>query len=122
MSVVLVIEDDPDIRALITRRIAKSGIEVISAGTGEQGLELAASHRPDLIVLDIRLPGISGWQVIERLNADELLKEIPVLIASIVDPSEVDPTDESQEPVTVHLVKPIPRGQLEAAVHEALNK
>jgi len=115
MSVVLVIEDDPDIRALMTHRIAEPGIEVISAGTGEQGLGLAASRRPDLIVLDIRLPGISGWQVIERLNSDDELKDIPVLIASIVDPA-----DEPNDTVRVHLVKPFPRGQLEAAVKEAL--
>jgi len=115
MSVVLVIEDDPDIRALMIRRIAKSGIEVIGAGTGEQGLELAASRRPDLIVLDILLPGISGWQVIERLSSDELLKEIPVVIASIVDPVE-----ESHDAVRAHLVKPISRGRLESAVEEAL--
>ncbi len=112
---VLVIEDDPDIRALLTQRIARTGLQVISTGTGEQGLELAASEHPDLIVLDIRLPGISGWQVIERLNADEELKDIPVLIASIV-----DPTEETSETVRVHLVKPIPRGELEAAVEAAL--
>ena len=116
MSVVLVIEDDPDIRALMTRRIAKLGIEVIEVGTGEQGLDLAASLRPDLIVLDIRLPGISGWQVLERLNSDEELKDIPVLIASIVDPDE-----EANDTMRVHLVKPIPRGRLEAAVQEALS-
>lgn len=115
MSRVLVIEDDPDIRALLTRRLARSGLEVVGAGTGEQGLDLARSEHPDLIVLDIRLPGISGWQVIEQLNADEELKEIPVLVASIV-----DPTEESSQSVRVHLVKPIPRGRLEEAVASAL--
>lgn len=114
-GLVLMIEDDPDIAELLAARVRRTGREVQIAGSGEEGLRLAAEKRPDLIVVDICLPGISGWEVIERLSGDESLCDIPVVIASITDP---EPLDASR--VRVHLVKPIGRGRLEAALEEAL--
>jgi DNA-binding response OmpR family regulator len=114
---VLIIEDDADIRSLLGERLARAGYAVREADSGEAGLRSAAEERPDLVVVDIRLPGIDGWQVIERLGADASLATVPVLVASITDPSEATPPS-----VKMHLVKPISRGTLELAVQELLGE
>lgn len=114
-GVVLIVEDDPDILELLARRVRRTGREVVTATSGEEGLRLAAELTPDLAIVDIRLPGISGWEVIERMSNDDRLCDVPVVIASITDPGDARSTNR------VHLIKPIGRGKLEAALREALD-
>lgn len=111
---VLMIEDDPDILELLAARVRKVGLEVITAVTGESGVALARERKPELIVLDIRLPDIDGWEVIDRLATFPETADIPVLVASIVDP----PGPHEAPTVRAHLVKPIAKGRLEMAVLE----
>ena len=79
---VLAIDDEQDILLMIKIALEFDGIPVITAGSGEEGLEVAERERPDVILLDIRLPGIDGWEVLERLKADEALAGIPVVMIS----------------------------------------
>ncbi len=83
VSRVLVVDDDPFVRDLVTRYLAREGFEVRSAENGEEGLELAASLRPDAITLEIRLPDIDGWTVLSRLKQDPQLARIPVVVLSM---------------------------------------
>jgi len=83
-KLVLVIDDDPDSRMLITRYAEDEGFRVLAASSGEQGLELARSIRPQIILLDLMMPGVDGWQVLRLLKADEALRDIPVVVISIV--------------------------------------
>ncbi len=82
-KVVLVIDDDPDARGLLTHFLHDLGCQVLAANSGEQGLRLAREHRPDLITLDLLMPGFDGWEVLRRLRRDEVLRDLPVIIVSV---------------------------------------
>lgn len=77
---ILVIEDEGDILDLITLNLTREGFQVLGAATGEEGLELARGETPDLVVLDLMLPGIDGLQVCRALRADPRTRAVPVLI------------------------------------------
>jgi two-component system response regulator MprA len=74
---VLVVDDDPDIRAMVRRGLRYGGFEVLEAADGAQALALAALESPDLVVLDVRMPGIDGHEVCRRLRADGA---VPILM------------------------------------------
>ncbi len=77
---ILLIEDHDLSRDLVSRRLAKRGYAVIEAEDGRRGLELAERERPDLVVLDLGLPEVDGWEVARRLKASADLKHIPILV------------------------------------------
>jgi len=79
---ILIIEDDPDIRELIGYNLGKDGYTVIQAATGEEGLKLAGQSNPDVIVLDVMLPGMDGLDVLRRLKNDSALYRIPVILST----------------------------------------
>jgi PAS domain S-box-containing protein len=81
---VLVVDDDPDSRILITHWVEEFGCRTVSADSGEEGLRLAREHRPGLITLDLRMPGMDGWTTLRELKADPELSSIPVLVVSAV--------------------------------------
>jgi two-component system, cell cycle response regulator DivK len=76
---ILLIEDNPENRYLVTFLLQQRGHEVIPAESGPLGLQLAASIRPDLILLDIQLPGMDGHAVARTLKSDPRLQHIPVI-------------------------------------------
>lgn len=65
---ILVVDDEPDIRSMVRLVLELEGYQVIEAGSGEQALELLMEARPDVLLLDIRLPGIDGWEVLDRIG------------------------------------------------------
>ncbi|MFC1598323.1 response regulator transcription factor [Patescibacteria group bacterium] len=81
---VLIIEDDKFLSELISTKLTKEGYNISLATDGESGVEMAVSEKPEIILLDIMLPGMSGFEVQEALNKheDETVKNIPVLILS----------------------------------------
>ena len=78
---VLVVDDEPDIRMLTRMMLEGAGHEVIEADSGERCLEIVENETPDLILLDIRLPGIDGWGVLERVT-NRTVRRIPVVMMS----------------------------------------
>jgi signal transduction histidine kinase/DNA-binding response OmpR family regulator/CHASE3 domain sensor protein len=82
--VVLVIEDDPASSRLLTRSLEMEGMRVTCTATGEQALEWLAHNIPELITLDIMLPGMDGWEVLSRIKQIPQLAIVPVVIVSIV--------------------------------------
>jgi DNA-binding response OmpR family regulator len=102
---VLVIEDDTDIRELVASRLTRLGYEVVRAATGEAGLLEITRRRPDLLVLDVLLPGIDGWEVLRRIRRDERTRDVPVLILSIVGndpPGDIAPGEYLAKPFAAH--------------------
>jgi two-component system phosphate regulon response regulator PhoB len=77
---VLVVEDEPDIVALVAYHLAKSNYKVSTASTGADALQLARQEHPSLIVLDLMLPGMSGFEVLEQLRASDATRDIAVLM------------------------------------------
>ena len=75
----LVVDDEPNIRELLSASLRYAGFEVATAADGQQALALADSFRPDLLVLDVMMPGLDGWQVLEELLQDESTKDIPIV-------------------------------------------
>jgi two-component system phosphate regulon response regulator PhoB len=86
---ILVIDDEKDIVELISYNLQKNGWQVLGAETGEAGLALARDKQPDLIVLDLMLPGIDGLEVCRRLRQDDLTTTIPIIMVTAKD-SETD--------------------------------
>jgi PAS domain S-box-containing protein len=81
---VLVIDDEADARTLLTHHLEDLGCRTVSASTGPQGLAMAREFRPDLITLDLLLPGTNGWEILRLLKADADLRDIPVVIVSVI--------------------------------------
>jgi CheY-like chemotaxis protein len=106
---VLVVEDDDDIRGLLRHQLDRWPWEVAEAASGEAALELARANRPALVLLDIMLPGIDGWEVLRRLRVDPDLADVPVIIVSIVD----DPGEHERPPVQGYLSKPFHKGDVD---------
>jgi two-component system, OmpR family, alkaline phosphatase synthesis response regulator PhoP len=75
----LIIDDEAPIRLLCRVNLEAEGIEVIEAAEGQSGLELAKNELPDAILLDVMMPGMDGWNVAERLLAEEATQAIPII-------------------------------------------
>src|SRR5947207_15987721 len=80
MTTVLVIDDEEPIRLLCSVNLAAEGIEVLEAADGPSGLEQAREHPPDVVLLDVMMPGLDGWQVAERLLEAERTSRIPLVV------------------------------------------
>jgi CheY-like chemotaxis protein len=76
---ILVVDDEPDLLKVTTFRLRKLGYDVIEAVDGQKAMDLIRELRPHLILLDLRLPIIDGWEVCRRVRADDQLKQIPII-------------------------------------------
>jgi CheY-like chemotaxis protein len=79
MPKVLIVEDNEMNRDMLSRRLCRKGYEVIIAVDGEEGVFMAASEAPDIILMDMSLPKIDGWEATRRIKANQALKAIPVI-------------------------------------------
>jgi len=100
---VLVIDDDPTVRDLIPRLLAKEGLHAVTAANGTMGLQMAKTVHPRLITLDVQMPEPDGWGVLSALKADPDLAEIPVIVLTIVD----NPSHGYALGASDYLVKPV---------------
>jgi DNA-binding response OmpR family regulator len=79
---ILIVEDDKFLRELITKKLKDEGYETVGAGDGEEGLDKAKKESPDMVLLDLILPGIDGFEVLSKIKDDTALSSIPVVILS----------------------------------------
>ncbi len=79
MPKILLVEDNEMNRDMLSRRLIKKKFDVVMAFDGQQGLDMASSETPDIILLDMSLPIMDGWEVAGHLKSDESLKDIPVI-------------------------------------------
>lgn len=79
MPKILLVEDNEMNRDMLARRLQKRGFEVVSAVDGEQGVAMAESEAPALVLMDMSLPGLDGWEATRRIKADVRTKTIPVI-------------------------------------------
>jgi PAS domain S-box-containing protein len=113
---VLVIDDNPDARHLIAEQLRELGCEYRTASGGEEGLRIARGWRPDLITLDLMMPTMSGWQVLERIRDSPDLADIPVAIVSLtIDVTSGQPVDGAVDVLS----KPVDRERLEQVLDRA---
>jgi CheY-like chemotaxis protein len=76
---VLIVEDNEMNRDMLSRRLTRRGYEVVIAIDGEQGVSAAKAHKPDLILMDMSLPGLNGWEATKLIRADESTRKIPII-------------------------------------------
>ena len=112
---VLVIDDDRPSAGLLTAYLETAGFDVELASDGKTGLAMARQRERTAIVLDIRLPGMDGWQVLQGLKSDPATKDVPVIIVSIVDERARGLSMGASE----HLVKPVSREELLSSLASA---
>ena len=105
---VLVIDDEVESREILIRYLIKDGYQVITASSGAEGIRLARELQPLAITLDVLMPGMDGWHVLEALKADRELADIPVIMCTIVD----DKNKGFALDATEYLTKPIDRKRL----------
>lgn len=116
---ILIVEEDGDWRELLTRVMGRSGYQVIEVNSGVQAVDQAMAVRPDLILLDLGIPGMNANQIIEELKINPCTKDIPVIVqASFDDPKRVrHATDAGANRV---LYKPFDLSALPAIVRKHL--
>lgn len=105
---VLVIDDEPAVHEILARTLSRYGFRVEGALTGEEGLRAARKLRPQIITLDVMMPGMDGWAVLAALKSDRNLAEIPVIMLTIVDDRNLGYSLGAAD----YLTKPIDRERL----------
>ena len=106
MKKILIVDDDPGVHLILNPILIKQGHTVISASNGEQGLQLALSERPQLIILDVIMPGIKGRDLCTKIKAYDVLKDIPIIFLTAKDSPE-DVAAELAAGAVAHVTKPI---------------
>lgn len=118
---ILVIDDEPDVVSYLSAFLEDEGFQVLTASNGPDGLSLAREERPDLITLDITMPGMSGIEVLTTLRRDEHLTDLPVVIITGV-PSFDKLTDyRDVRPPEGFMQKPIDLAQLLSTIEDILD-
>jgi CheY-like chemotaxis protein len=79
MQKILLVEDNEMNRDMLSRRLTRRGFEVVFAVDGQQGVDLAKSERPDIILMDLSLPVLDGWEATRRVKADDATRSVPVI-------------------------------------------
>lgn len=102
---ILTVEDGDGIRRLIRMTLEYMGFLVLEANSAELGLEMAREHKPDLVLMDVRMPGVSGLTACEVMRADPQLRKVPVVMLSAAD-SEADIAAGLASGAKAYLVKP----------------
>jgi DNA-binding response OmpR family regulator len=121
MTKILIAEDERDIRDLITFTLGFAGFEVVAAANGEEAVTLAQKEIPDLILMDVRMPRMTGYEACALMKKDEKLKDIPVIFLSAKGQDSEIKTG-LQAGATDYLLKPFAPDQLTERIQAVLAK
>ena len=91
---ILVIDDDPGVRKVAVLRLEREGYRVLAAADGEEGVSLAKTEHPDVVLLDILMPRMDGREVLRRLKGDPATHAIPIILLTVIEAH-----DEAREPI-----------------------
>jgi signal transduction histidine kinase/CheY-like chemotaxis protein len=112
VSTVLVIDDDEHVREIMSRHLEKEGFNIILAASGLEGLRAAREKRPDIITLDVMMPGMDGWTVLRNLKQDPELADTPVIMISMVNNAQAGYALGAAD----YMLKPIERERLDSVI------
>jgi DNA-binding response OmpR family regulator len=118
-SKVLVADDEPDILRLVSRLLTRSGYAVLEAADGVEALRAVFDHRPDAVVLDVDMPRLDGWQVLERIRE---VSDVPVLMLTAAAIEELDKVRGLRAGADDYVLKPFGRQELVARVEAMLRR
>ena len=119
MAKVLIVDDSPTETHKLTSMLEKNNFTVVTAENGEQGLELAKVEKPDVVLMDIVMPGLNGFQATRHLVKDPETAHIPVIIVTTKD-QETDRVWGSRQGAKAYLAKPIDEKVLMDAINSVL--
>lgn len=117
---ILVVDDEEDILTLITARITQGGYDVVTAGDGLEGLEKAEKEKPDLILVDVSMPRMNGFQMVQLLRIHDTLKDTPIIIITASRQKD-EAAWRDQVGVRYFILKPFEAKELLEKVKEALH-
>lgn len=118
---ILVVDDDPEISTLLSARLGKRGYKVSTAPDGNKALEMARKELPDLVLLDVMMPGKSGWEVARALKQDPETEGIKIVMLSAIGPS----TNSMTAPLygaDAHIDKPFEFEEVERVISGLVNR
>lgn len=116
---ILIVDDEADMRVMFSTRLEISNFEVIEAEDGEEGLEKAKKEKPDLIVLDLMLPKINGFEVCRMLKFDDAYKDIPIIVLSALS-QQNEREKAAQCGADAYFIKPFDLGLLVTKIESLL--
>ena len=116
----VVVEDEPDLVEVLVRRLEAEGFDVAACYDGEEALRLIRSEKPDLVLLDVMIPKVDGYQVCRKLKSDAATRDIPVLILTVRAMDE-DTQRSLEHGAAGHLVKPFNHETLLSKIRDCLN-
>jgi len=108
---ILIVEDDPSFSRAINHMIGKEGYEVITAFNGMTGLRMAKEEKPDLLILDVMLPGLDGFEICSRLRGETQTAKLPIIMLSAKG-QDTDKTTGLKVGANEYLTKPVDRAVL----------
>jgi two-component system, cell cycle response regulator DivK len=117
---ILVVEDHEDNRRILRHLLRSAGYEVVEAVTGDEGVTAAEARRPDLILMDIQLPGMDGYEATRRIKANPALRTIPIIVVTSYALSG-DDVKAFEAGCDAYVTKPFKPGQLLAKVRGYLD-
>jgi DNA-binding response OmpR family regulator len=118
VSCVLVVDDDADIRGLVRELLERSGYDVLEAPDGNEGLKVFYAEQPDLVILDVSMPGLDGWEVLTRIRE---LSDVPVLMLT-ARAGELEKVRGLRGGADDYVTKPFGRQELLARVDAAMRR
>lgn len=123
---ILIVDDEKKIRELLELRLTDEGFEVLQAADGEEGVEQARKHSPDLILMDVMMPKMDGAEAVNVLQQDQKTKDIPVIFLTSMITKEEEASQafgiEIDTKKHQYIAKPFDTPSLVAEIHKALNK
>lgn len=119
MKKILIVEDEPDLLQVLSQHLKNNSFQVVEAGDGEEGLQKVQNEKPDLIVLDIKMPKVDGYSFIQEMRAQKEHAKIPVIMLTAN--SSLNSLFKI-EGVEAYFTKPYDIKKLIAAIEQALSK
>jgi CheY-like chemotaxis protein len=116
---ILVVDDDPEIVTMLSTRLGKRGFKITTAEDGKKALEMAKRDKPDLVLLDVMMPGKSGWEVARALKQDPVTQHVKIVMVTAIG----EKTNEITAPIygaDAHIDKPFEFEKLERVINELL--
>ncbi len=116
MAKILVVDDEPDIVNIVERILKKHGFETMGAYSGEETLNILKKEKPDLILLDIMMPGMDGWETAKKIKENPETKDIPIVFLTIRGEEEDQEKSFIYSKANAHITKPIIEEKLIATI------
>ena len=121
-QLIIYVEDEPEMTELVELILSREGYDFIGAQGGEEGLKLIRENRPDLILLDLMMPDMDGWEVYQKLQADDETNKIPVIVVTAKAQSIDKVLGLHIAKVDDYITKPFKPGELTERIKQVLNK